>query len=57
LLIIADRTDNLSIAQKALEQLDVAIKTFNDAGHVPHAEAFEKHRPQALALIDRLGNG
>jgi hypothetical protein len=57
LLVIADRTDDLSIAQKALEQLDVAIKTFNDAGHVPHAAALEKLRPQALALRERMKTG
>jgi hypothetical protein len=35
----------------------VAIKTFNDAGHVPHAAALEKLRPQALALRERMKTG
>ncbi|MFT6784792.1 MAG: tetratricopeptide (TPR) repeat protein [Dinoroseobacter sp.] len=54
LIILACRTDDLTLAHRARDQLVEAETVFRDSGHIPFAEFCGELLPEADAVIARL---
>jgi tetratricopeptide (TPR) repeat protein len=54
LMRLAERRSNLEMAQRALEQIEIAFTTTRDGGHAPNAAFYEAQLPKARALIAKL---
>ena len=54
LLALAERTSNLALARRALDQLTAAEALLRAAAHLPYADHYEAELPAAQALVARL---
>ncbi len=57
LMVLAERLGDSSKARAAVEQIEVALVTMREGGHLPAASYYEAQLPRARALLDRLTGG
>jgi hypothetical protein len=51
---LADKTSDLAMAKRALDQILEGVRELRDGGHAHGAEHFERQIPDAEALVARL---
>ena len=54
LMTLADRTSDIAMAQRAVDQLIEAEAALSEGGHVAWAKTFADALPEAKALVARL---
>jgi hypothetical protein len=54
LALIAERRGDVSMAERALGQVNTAFETMRDGGNVSGAAVFEQLLPEARAIVARL---
>ena len=54
MMLIADCTENCTVAEAAAAQIKVAYDTLSEGGHEPLAAYYQTQLPKALAIRDRL---
>ncbi len=54
LVLLAERREDMRLAEMATGQLEEAYALFRDSGHVPYAANYEAELQKARALCDRL---
>jgi hypothetical protein len=53
-MVLAERTGDARLALTALSQIELALATTRDGGHVSNAAYYARQLPRAEALIKRL---
>ena len=56
LMLIAGRTGNVTKAQSAVQQIEIAFVTMRDGGNAPAAAYYEERLPKARSLFNRLSH-